>query len=118
MIPWWKDFSEFLGQRRWSEVDLWGCMGLEVLRKGYGSYSWSGIINVNVEPLPCSDFTEMSPPNSYIIILEIVRPRPIPPRFTFLDFKMHPKKVKSLLRSSSFIPIPESSIDPDSISCS
>jgi hypothetical protein len=40
-----------------------------------------------------------------------VRPSPIPPRFISLDLAICPKNLKSLAKSSSYIPIPVSLIE-------
>jgi hypothetical protein len=58
-----------------------------------------GRINANLEPTPTSEVTEISPPSCWIIILEIVKPRPIPPRLMSLDLDKHPKNRKSFVKS-------------------
>ena len=63
---------------------------------------------MNVEPLLGSDFTSMSPFSCWIIIFEIVKPKPIPPLLISFDLVMQPKNLKSLARSFGCIPIPVS----------
>lgn len=79
------------------------------------SNSSIGILNVNVEPFPWIELTPISPPSCYIIILDIVRPRPMPPRLTNFDFVTHPKYLNNLPRSAWEIPMPVSEISDLSI---
>ena len=68
-------------------------------------------MKVNLEPTFGSDLTEISPPISLMIILEIVSPRPMPPRFMSLVFETYPKNLKSFNISSDEIPTPVSTTE-------
>ena len=46
--------------------------------------------------------------NSYKILLQIVRPNPLPDGFISSLSPTFPKNLNNLFKSSSFIPIPES----------
>ena len=63
---------------------------------------------VKVDPRSTSDSTLIVPLSCYIIILEMVSPKPIPPRFRCLLDEARPKNWKSLLISSALIPMPVS----------
>ena len=62
--------------------------------------------------MPTSDSTLISPPSDYTIILDIVSPKPMPPRLMSFDFARVPKNLNSLSKSYYLIPTPVSVTAP------
>ena len=62
--------------------------------------------------VPCIllDFTWIEPPILFTILLQMLKPRPVPYLFRLLLWSSFPKSKKSLSRSSSAMPIPVSFI--------
>ena len=63
---------------------------------------------VKVEPRSTSDSTLIVPLSYCMIILEILNPKPIPPRLRCLLDVTRPKNWKSFMISVAFIPMPVS----------
>jgi hypothetical protein len=63
---------------------------------------------VKVDPMSTSDSTLIVPLSYCMIILEMLSPKPIPPRLRCLLDVTRPKNWKSFLISSAFIPMPVS----------
>ena len=64
--------------------------------------------NVKVDPRSTSDSTLIAPLSYCMIILEMLSPKPIPPRLRCLLEVTRPKNWNSFLISSAFIPMPVS----------
>ena len=62
----------------------------------------------NVDPLPNSERTQQFPPNYWVIIFEMWRPRPIPFVFMALLESKKPKSLNNYDWSLCFMPIPVS----------
>ena len=67
-----------------------------------------GMLKMKKEPLESSEVTEISPCSYCSIILEMVRPKPMPPWLILVEWLILPKKRNSLPMSSCLMPIPVS----------
>lgn len=70
--------------------------------------SWGLILTLKVVPTFSLDFTSICPPRYSLILLHIVKPRPIPYRFIPAEDFNFPKILKSLDMLSLLIPMPVS----------
>lgn len=97
--------SWFLFIKMYSLSICWSFLNARILYRHYDYMVISKLV-----PCILLDFTWIEPPILFTILLQMLKPRPVPYLFRLLLWSSFPKSKKSFSRSSSAMPIPVSFI--------